>query len=658
MNRILKLLLLLIVPVWMSAQQAIWINELDSDTPGLDTEEFIEIKSAQPNFPLDGYVVVFFNGSSNANNSSYWAIDLDGYVTDINGLFLIGNEAVVPFPQHIIPDNTIQNGADGVAIYRGNDVDFPIGTTAFVDETLVDVIVYGTNDADAETMLEIFRAFNPAIYQINEGKSNNTNSIQRDNNGNYYTATPTPRKNNDGSGADLIGVRTIFPKTVFTEGDVFELTFQSERPVDHDLIIKYSLDNGAFNGADYAATTLLTLQKGKTSESTTIQIIDDNLDEGDEDMIFRMEPLPTGYLVLNNNIRIRVEDNDFKVANYGTPINPTYGKVIGTIEQGYYDTINGKFGADLKNALQSIIASPDIVRCQSYNDVVDILTESDVNPENSNQVWLVYLEQGRSKLDVQLNSDNAGKWNREHVWPRSRGGFFSIAGDEVFDGIDFYTITNADSVRHGNSDAHHIRTVDGPENTRRGNKFYGQYTGPDNTLGGFRGDVARSIFYMAIRYNGLELVNGYPEGEVGKFGDLATLLEWHRNDPPDDFEMHRNNVVQKWQFNRNPFIDMPDLVEYIWGDKTGSVWNNPTATDDALLEGVRVFPNPASDFIRIESDTQHLKADLFDNQGRWILSSDCNQNCNIGIEHLTPNVYLLRLSDGNGHKRMHKIAIQ
>lgn len=45
------------------------------------------------------------------------------------------------------------------------------------------------------------------------------------------------------------------------------------------------------------------------------------------------------------------------------------------------------------------------------------------------------------------------------------------------------------------------------------------------------------------------------EGNVGEFGDIETLLDWHRNDPPDDFEMNRNNIVYNWQFNRNPFLD-------------------------------------------------------------------------------------------------------
>ena len=158
--------------------QAVVINEIDCDTPGIDDKEFVELLSSSPNFPLDGYVLVFFNGSDNGGNTSYLALDLDGYATDINGILLIGSTTVVPFPQYIIPTNVIQNGADAVAIYRGNAEDFIEGTLAFVDATLIDVLLYDTNDADAISMIEIFKAFNPNIQQINEGNSNNTNSIQ------------------------------------------------------------------------------------------------------------------------------------------------------------------------------------------------------------------------------------------------------------------------------------------------------------------------------------------------------------------------------------------------------------------------------------------------------------------------------------------------
>ena len=109
-----------------------------------------------------------FNGSENGGNSSYFTVDLDGYVTDVNGLLLIGSNSVSPVPQFLIPENTIQNGADAVAIYQASDFNFPDETLATINN-LIDVLLYDTSDGDDVDMIDIFSA-NPdfvSIQQIN-----------------------------------------------------------------------------------------------------------------------------------------------------------------------------------------------------------------------------------------------------------------------------------------------------------------------------------------------------------------------------------------------------------------------------------------------------------------------------------------------------------
>jgi hypothetical protein len=623
--------------------QVVVINELDCDTPGIDDKEFVEIKSDTPHFNLNGFVLVFFNGSASGANTSYLALDLDGYTTDINGLLLIGSTTVVPSPQYIIEPNLIQNGADAVAVYQGDAEDFPEGTLAFVDATLVDVLIYGTNDADAVDMIAIFQAFNPAIAQINEGPSNNTNSIQRNNDGSYFTGVPTPRFLNDGSGVVLNGVFTALTQTKYDEGETFDIVITTEQNATEDLVIDLTLSNGTFNNADFTGNTTLTIPNGQNSVTTTITLIDDNLDEGDEVMVIQLANLPPAFLVLNNNIPIRIVDNDFVVAPFGTPINPTYGLVTSTQPAGYYDSLDGLAGDGLRQALQNIIADQAVVRGQTYNDVIDIVKEADQNPENSNQVWLVYLEQGRPKLDFQTSGNITGVWNREHTFPRSRGGFDSIDADTLADGKAIFWTTNADSLRHANSDAHAIRAVDALENINRGNQFYGEYNGPPGTLGGFKGDVARGIFYLAIRYNGLEVVNGFPEGLTGQFGDLATLLDWHRNDPPDDFEMNRNNVVYTWQFNRNPFIDMPDLVEYFWGDLAGQTWQQPVNTNTTNPLSIRIFPNPTKNNLQITGITEPVNIEILTLQGQFRSNHQASADLKLEI-NLTSGMYFIKIS--------------
>lgn len=616
-KNILSLIFLLII---LQVDAQLVINELDCDTPGLDTKEFLEIRSESPKFPLDGYVVVFFNCSPAANNASYMALDLDGYTTDINGLFLIGSTELEPFPQYMIPVNVIQNGQDAVAIYNADLEDFPYGTLPYVDETLIDVLVYSTNEPEATSALDIFRAFRPDIQQINEGPNNNTNSIQRKDDGSYFVGPPTPGRLNEGGGIELTRIRTTFDKSVYYEGEDMVIKFSSDNELEDDIILSFSLNNGSFDQHDFTGDTVVVFAKETRQTETIVSLIEDQKEEGDEDLLMVIALDNDHYMLVNNYIRIRVNDNDFLVADFGTPLNPTYGRVESTAPDGYYDSLNGKSGDELRSALQEIIADPEIVEAHSYNDVIDIIKKADQNPENSGQVWQVYLETPRSKLDLQLTSSNIGVWNREHVWPRARGGFYSIDADTIVDGKENFWPTNADSLRHANSDAHGIRVADGQENSMRGNKFFGEYTGPAGTAGKFRGDVARAIFYLDIRYNGLEVVNGYPEGETGKFGDLAIMLDWHRADPPDDYEVNRNNVVYDWQKNRNPFIDMPDLAEYIWGNKQEQTWTGPLNVSDVKSSNYEIFPNPTRGQINIRGAGPEARFELINAAGKSIIT--------------------------------------
>ena len=77
--------------VFSVSNAQIVINELDSDTPSTNDKQFIELKSTAANFSLNGYVLVFFNGTGSLANKSYFVVDLDGLTTDVNGkITLIG----------------------------------------------------------------------------------------------------------------------------------------------------------------------------------------------------------------------------------------------------------------------------------------------------------------------------------------------------------------------------------------------------------------------------------------------------------------------------------------------------------------------------------------------------------------------------------------
>lgn len=637
MKNIFPIFLMLLMSQF-ALSQVVVINEIDCDTPGTDTGEFIELKSQTPNFSLDGYVLVLFNGSTSGNDSSYFALDLDGQTTDVNGLLLIGSSTVSPVPQLLIGSNVIQNGADAVAIYQANSFDFPQGTQATTTD-LIDAIVYDTGEADDTGLLSLLGL----TTQISEGGNNNTNSIQRnETNGSYFTGTPTPRQLNDGSGIILNGISINVANDQYTEGETFTIEFTTETAVTSDLDITFTLDNGTFDTSDFTGTTTVTIPTGQSSITSMITLVDDTLDEGDEELIIDLvDNFSVEYIILNDAVLIRAVDDDFTVAPFGTPLNPTFGTVTSTAPTGYYNTMDGLADDALRDAMQAIIADVNTVRAQTYADVYDMLREADQNPANSNQVWLVYTEQGRAKLDQQSGSNSTGAWNREHTFPRSLAGYGSIEADDIADGRDVFWITRADSLRHGNSDGHALRASDGPENSSRGNQHYGQYTGPTGTAGSFRGDVARSVLFLAVRYNGLSIENGFPAVE-GQLGDLATLLTWHRNDPPDDFEMNRNNVIYTWQFNRNPFIDHPELVEHIWGNQTGVMWSQPLSNEEFTSETIKIYPNPTKNSINIVGIKEEATIDIVSLDGRKLLSKPISGITKINL-NLTSGMYLARI---------------
>ena len=634
------------------------INEIDPDTPSTDTKEFIELKSASPLFALDGYVLVFFNGSaSGLTNLSYYAVDLDGLVTDGNGNILLGNPLVNPAASYTIPQATIQNGPDGVAIYLGDATDFPTNT-AGTSTNLIDALVYSNSGTTSATTL--MTALGETVsYNENANGLAATQSIQRKTDGTYEVKAPTPRANNDGTGIIYNGITTTTnPLSPISEGQSMIITFTTDVAVTADLNFSITLTNGSFNSADFTGNLNITIPSGTSTASTVIQILNDGTNDGDEEMKLTIGTVPSTYIVLNNNSIIRVNDINFFTLPFGTPANPTYGNISSTAPVGYYASLEGKSGATLKQAIQDIIANPSVVRAHTYGDIIDILKTADQNPENNNQVWLIYTEQPRSKIDYQTGSSIVGKWNREHIYCQSRGNF----GDSYNlppHGIGVWSSTGPDDIGAGLSDAHHLRAVDGQENSSRNNRNYGvDYNGPVATpTSSWKGDVARACFYMAVRYNGLNVVNGNPqETIVGQIGDLATLLTWNQTDPRDDFELNRNNYIYTWQMNRNPFIDYPTLVDYVFGANYGQTWFAPLATIDFDAAKVVLYPNPTKDAITVFGITTAAKIEVFSTLGQKVFEQNFTGETTLHV-NLTAGIYLAKITS-DGKSLVRKIVVK
>ena len=260
------------------------------------------------------------------------------------------------------------------------------------------------------------------------------------------------------------------------------------------------------------------------------------------------------------------------------------------IPANYYDSASGLSGDALKSALHDIIDNhiEYPYTSDSQTDVWDILKESDRDTTNSANVILLYS--GWSVNAAQEYNGGNG-WSREHVWAKSHG--------------DFGTDPPA------GTDAHHLRPADVSVNSARSNKDFDvggeEYIDGDGATGCYadsnsweprdavKGDVARMIFYMSVRYEGdesgepdLELVDYIPSSPNGepRHGLYSTLYQWHLEDSVDTWEINRNDTIYAYQNNRNPFIDHPEYVYEIWGssDTDPPTVNDIFATTSTTIE--------------------------------------------------------------------------
>ncbi len=323
---------------------------------------------------------------------------------------------------------------------------------------------------------------------------------------------------------------------------------------------------------------------------------------------------------------------------------------------GYYNNADQTSAQALQDSLHEIIDDHQrFPYTSSATDTWDILEQADEDPDNPNNVIDIYKNASYAK-----QGGGNTYYNREHSWPKS------------------YGFPNDGSANYAYTDAHHLFISDSGYNSSRSNKPYANCTsactekpteynngrggsssqsnwtegayesGSWETWSGRRGDVARALMYMAVRYEGgTHGVTGHSEPDliltddrtligqsnqgsniaVAYMGLKSVLLQWHQEDPVDDLERHRNDVVYAHQGNRNPFIDHPEFVDCVFesicsgtgggGDTTapaaptyvaatagsGSVavtWNQNTEQD---LAGYNVYrtQTSGSNYIRLNN---------------------------------------------------------
>ena len=258
---------------------------------------------------------------------------------------------------------------------------------------------------------------------------------------------------------------------------------------------------------------------------------------------------------------------------------------IASVPKNYYRTLDGKSGQALKNAVHAIIKNHTVY---SYGSLWYYFPSTDCMPDNRSRVWDMYSDYAYY-FHSHLGYSTSGM-NKEHSLPKS---WWSTSGGTtaVVDGVT----VDADAY----TDLNHLYPSDGDANMAKSNWPLGTVSSasfnngvtkvgtPVSGEGGgagtvfepddrYKGDFARTYFYMATCYQNYYWRKTWNMSNSTwlTLNDwtIKLLLKWHRQDPVSQKEIDRNEAVYKLQNNRNPYIDNPDLVEYIWGDKAGKTF--------------------------------------------------------------------------------------
>ena len=282
---------------------------------------------------------------------------------------------------------------------------------------------------------------------------------------------------------------------------------------------------------------------------------------------------------------------------------------------GYYGSVDTSSASSLRSTLHEVI--DDHTRfpyTASTTDTWDILNLADEDPNNTSKIVDLYKNASYTKM-----AGGAGAYNREHTWPKSYG--FPDDGPTNYPYTDTHhlfacdTSYNADRANHPFADCANCIERTTLFNDGRGGGS-GVYPGNSNwvsapndpgaweTWDGRKGDVARAIFYMDLRYEGgnhsvtgvaepdlivtdsASLISSSATGSnlsVAYMGRLSTLLQWHAQDPPDSREIWRNEVIFSFQGNRNPFIDHPEWVACLHSNVCGNGDVTPPGAPTGLV---------------------------------------------------------------------------
>lgn len=307
-------------------------------------------------------------------------------------------------------------------------------------------------------------------------------------------------------------------------------------------------------------------------------------------------------------------------------------------------------GESMYNALQTKISNNTNFNTYTYGDIRDDFKIMDLDPTNSSNVLLLYgsvedvnCTSGNTDRRIRDKDDFGGNtcdYNREHVFARANANPGMGSTDNSLTGIA--------------ADPHNLRPTDVQRNGNRGSKKFGDGSGTSGDVGSgnwypgdeWKGDVARSMMYMYVRYGERCLPSLNGSGDTEPFTDMLRIyLEWNADDAVSDVEINRNNHLESVYANRNPFVDNPYLAQTIWGGNDGAEdrWGILSVDGIELESALSIFPNPAKDKVTINiTNNIETRIEIYSVLGRRVFVRKINESMSLDISSLKTGLYLFK----------------
>lgn len=323
------------------------------------------------------------------------------------------------------------------------------------------------------------------------------------------------------------------------------------------------------------------------------------------------------------------------------------------IPAGYYNSAQGLTGNNLKIALHNIIKNHTVL---AYNNLWTAFQSTD--KKANGKVWDIYsyVPSVTQPYEYTFVTNQCGNYtnegdcyNREHSWPQS---WFNSDVNPSSDLFHIYPTDGKVNAIHANYP--YAKVGSASTITQNGCKLgtcssVGYSLTVFEPIDEFKGDIARSYFYMCTRYYNED--GSWAVTDATNKSDILpwqvnVLLQWHHQDPVSTKETARNNAIYSLQNNRNPYIDNPQWADSVWA--AGVIGLREFSYSKPELT---IYPNPSNDYFSVKVQTNTLSSNIkvFNMYGELIETVSVMEGAKINCSNWANGVYFISVNEKKGN---------